>query len=278
MPPTTTPLHAAAVAFYRAAMQALRREEIPFLVGGAYALHRYAGIQRYTKDFDVFVRPADCFRALRAFAAQGWRAELTFPHWLGKAYYDGDFVDVIFSSGNGMVPVDEEWFTHAVPATVLDEEVLLVPAEEIIWSKAYIMERERFDGADIAHLLRARGEQLDWHRLRRRFGVHWQLLLVHLILFRFIYPDETLALPPELQQELLAELEQDLGDGTAGDRLCQGTLLSREQYLRDITDFGYTDARLPPHGNMTAAAIAHWTAAIGNDTPAPPAAQAVAAR
>ena len=38
-------------------------------------------------------------------------------------------------------------------------ELLGVPVkhcapEEMIWMKAYIMERERFDGADIAHILR----------------------------------------------------------------------------------------------------------------------------
>ena len=34
----------------------------------------------------------------------------------------------------------------------------LIPAEEMIWSKAFIMERERYDGADVAHILRACAE------------------------------------------------------------------------------------------------------------------------
>ena len=34
----------------------------------------------------------------------------------------------------------------------LGAEVLLCPVEEILWSKGYIQERERYDGADIAHL------------------------------------------------------------------------------------------------------------------------------
>ena len=38
---------------------------------------------------------------------------------------------------------------------VLDQPARLVPAEEIIWTKAFIMERERYDGADVAHILRA---------------------------------------------------------------------------------------------------------------------------
>ena len=269
---TMEEMHPEAVAFYQKAMRALQNAGVPFLVGGAFALHRYADISRYTKDFDVFVRPADCPRALQAFADQGWRSELTFPHWLGKAYHGDEFVDVIFSSGNGLVPVDDEWFAHAVPATVLGEPALLMPAEEMIWSKAYIMERERFDGADIAHLLRAQGERLDWDRLRRRFGAHWQLLLVHLVLYHFVYPGRPLPAPQWLRDELIGALSQDVSRSVTRDDLCQGTLLSRGQYLRDINDWGCRDARLAPFGAMTPEAVAHWTAAIGNDTPPAPAA------
>ena len=42
--------------------------------------------------------------------------------------------------------------------------------EEMIWMRAYIMERERFDRADIAHILRCYIAELDWWHLVRRFG------------------------------------------------------------------------------------------------------------
>jgi hypothetical protein len=48
-------------------------------------------------------------------------------------------------------------------------------------------------------------------------------------------------------------------------RVCQGTVLSRAQYLVDVDRWGYADARLPPLGNMTAEHVAHWTAAIERD-------------
>jgi hypothetical protein len=44
-------------------------------------------------------------------------------------------------------------FAHSGTCIILDTPVRIAPLEEIIWQKAYIMERERFDGADIAHLL-----------------------------------------------------------------------------------------------------------------------------
>src|SRR5207253_3548162 len=85
--------------FYRHAIRCLKKAEVPFLVGGAYALAVYTGIVRHTKDFDVFVRPEDCRRALDALAAAGYRTELTFSHWLGKAFHRDGFLDVLFSSG-----------------------------------------------------------------------------------------------------------------------------------------------------------------------------------
>ena len=45
--------------------------------------------------------------------------------------------------------------------------------------------------------------------------------------------------------------------------VCYGTLLSREQYLYDITDLNYADARIPPVGRMTPHDIEIWQAAIG---------------
>src|SRR5262249_54406684 len=148
----------------------------------------YTGIARHTKDLDVFLRPADVPSALEAFKAGGYRTELVFSHWLAKAYHGNDFVDLIFCSGNGLCRVDDVWFRPAVEGEVLGLRTHLIPVEEMVWQKGYIMERERFDGADILHLLRARGRHIDWARLVDRYGPHWRVLLSHLVLFGFVYP------------------------------------------------------------------------------------------
>jgi hypothetical protein len=44
--------------------------------------------------------------------------------------------------------------------------------------------------------------------------------------------------------------------------ICNGTLLSREQYLDDVEKCGYWDGRLEPVGRMTQEEIDIWTAAI----------------
>ena len=247
------------LAFYRHAMETLQQAGIPFLVGGAYAYARYTGIVRHTKDFDVFIHPRDFERTLEAFARDGCQVERNFPHWLGKAWCGDDFVDVIFSSGNGVARVDRRWFEHAVDEEVLGIQVKLCPAEEMIWSKSFIMERERFDGADVAHLLCCRAGDLDWTRLVGRFGEHGRVLLAHLVLFGYIYPDKAGVIPRWVLDTLIEQVKTE--DGPAqGKRLCRGTILSRGQYLVDIEEWGYQDARLEPLGQMTEEEVEIWTA------------------
>jgi hypothetical protein len=251
-----------ALAFYRRALHLLEDSGIPFLVGGAYALQHYTGIVRHTKDFDVFVRPTDCRRVLDTFAAAGYRTELTFPHWLGKVYGGDDFVDVIFSSGNGVATVDDGWFKYAVDGEMFGERIKLCPAEEIIWSKGFVLARERYDGADINHLIRASGRDLDWRRLLARYGRHWRVLFSHLVLFGFVYPGEREAVPAWVLEELTGRLRRETGTPPPGKKVCQGTLISREQYLTDVEHWGYEDARLRPGGPMSPGDVQIWTDAI----------------
>jgi len=75
--------------------------------------------------------------------------------------------------------------------------------------KAYIMERERFDGADIAHILQSYAERLDWPHLVRRFGPDWRVLLSHLVLFGYIYPSERDKIPNAIMSDLIARLQSE---------------------------------------------------------------------
>ena len=247
---------------YRTALETLNRSGVPYMVGGTYAFHYYAGITRSTKDFDIFVRPRDVQRMLDVLTRAGFKADVAHSHWLAKAHHGGRFIDVIFSSGNGVAEVDDEWFAHAVDEDVLGVPVKLCPAEEMIWSKALIMERERFDGADVAHLLRHCSGLLDWGRMVRRFGQHWRVLLSHLVLFGFIYPGERALVPSAIVKDLVNRLLAELDVPTRDSKVCQGTLLSRSQYLVDVDEWGYEDARVQPRGSMTDAQVAEWTAAI----------------
>jgi hypothetical protein len=247
--------------FYRDAMEVLTRAQVPFLVGGAFAFIHQAGIDKSTKDLDIFARPSDVQRLLEACALAGYDTELVFSHWLAKIRSPEGFIDVIFSSGNGMATVDDGWFDHASGGEVLTVSVKIAPPEETIWSKAFVMERERYDGADISHLILALGPGLDWTRLLARFGAHWRVLLAHLILFGFIFPSARSRIPEVVMRELVGRLESEIGVPDAAEPVCYGTLLSWSQYLGDVLGGSFRDARVRPYGTMSAEEVARWTSA-----------------
>ena len=268
---------AATQRFHASVLTELNTAGFEFLVGGGHALERYLGIGRSVKDLDLFMRERDVPGALSHIEQRlGYAWEMTFPHWLGKIKrHDREHIDVIFNSGNGVCAVDDEWFRHAMPSTVMGQPARLCPAEETIWSKAFVMERERYDGADIAHLIHARAEALDWDRLVRRFGRHWRVLLSHLILFGFVYPSERTRVPEALMRRCLRALEHEMRHPAAR-RVCRGPITSRAQYLVDVQLWGYQDARLVPHGTLSEEDASIWTAAIDEGESRPVGAEALA--
>jgi hypothetical protein len=267
---------AATQRFYTSVLAELNAAGIQFLVGGGHALESYLGIGRSVKDLDLFMREHDVPAALgRIEERLGFQSEITYRHWLAKIKHDGrEHIDVIFNSGNAGCAVDDEWFRYAVPSTVMDEPIRLCPVEETIWSKAFVMERERYDGADIAHLIHARAEAMDWRRLARRFGKHWRVLLSHLILFGFIYPSERTRIPEPLMRRCMQLLDREMRQASAR-RICNGPLTSRAQYLVDVQLWGYEDARLQPHGSMSEVDASIWTAAIDESQSRPVGADAL---
>jgi hypothetical protein len=224
-------------------ISALKDAEIPFVVAGAYALHLYTGIYRDTKDLDLFLPREHVDRALEILSAAGFRTEMSDPIWIAKAHASDDyFADLIFSSGNGVAVVDDLWIERANPGVIYGAPILTAPPEEIIWSKAFVCERERFDGADINHLILARGKQMDWDHLLWRFGPHWEVLLAHLVFYRFSYPGQRDHVPRRVWEDLM-DRAHSLKTIPSQKRYCRGMLIARGQYGVDIEHWGYTDAR-----------------------------------
>ena len=246
--------------FYKTVLRALLQHDVPCLVGGTFALEAHTGIRRATKDLDLFIKREDWHRAAGALSLEGMETPLTFPHWLGKALYGRHSVDLLFGSGNGLCPVDDSWFAPRREIRVSGVPAQLCSAEELIWSKSFVQERERFDGADVMHLLRARADSLDWDRLLYRFGPHWEVLLSHLVMFGFVFPGDRQRIPESVMTLLLARVAAPPPPPPVP--VCRGTLLSREQYLVDVEEGGDIDARLPPYGSVSAEDLVTWTAQI----------------
>src|SRR5262249_53592257 len=116
----------------------------------------------------------------------------------------------------------------------------------------------------ILHLILRCGPTLDWQRLLRRFGEHWRVLLSHLVVFGFVYPGERTSIPPWVMDQLLGRVQKEMTAPPNEGRVCRGPLISRAQYLIDIDDWGYADARVGPRGVMSEDEVAGWTAAINS--------------
>lgn len=240
--------------FYLHALTLMDQSGAKYVVGGGYAMACYTGIVRHTKDLDVFIKRGDRDRVLDVFAKAGYETDLHWPHFLAKAITKDAFVDILYGSANGLCTVDDAMLAHPVREDVLGRSAPLCPIEEMIWSKAFVQSRDRFDGADIMHLIRARADGIDWHRLRNRFrGGHERVLLGHLLMFGYVYPSERDRVPMWVTDELFAAAK---GEPREARKVCQGTFLSNDQYLFDVAKWGYADARLRPQGPLTFEEIA----------------------
>jgi hypothetical protein len=249
------------IACYRAVIDLLEANRVPFLLGGAYALHDYTGIPRDTKDFDLMVRPKHVHQVLRICRKAGYQARVEFSHWLAKIIHRSAVIDVIFRAGNGLGSIDDNWFNGATKTEVFGRKVRVAPPEEIIWQKAYIMERERYDGADVAHLIAGFAERIKWNHLLDRFGPDWRVLLSHLILFGFVFPGKRDLIPKDVMNDLLSRLMAELNQPPVNDKTCNGTLLSRIQYHSDIAVDGLIDARTDRRCKINSKELKAWTAA-----------------
>jgi hypothetical protein len=223
------------------ALQLLCEAGVPFVVGGAYAYAHYTGLHRDTKDLDLFLRKADADRAIDLFEANGWRTERNTHGWLHKAFWGECLVDLIYSSGNAIPQVDDAWVEHGVEGEVLGQRCLISPVEEMIWNKSFVLERERFDGTEINHLILATGPQMDWERLLQRFERYWEVLLGHLMFFRFAYPSEREHVPAWVMWGLLGRGFDSVRGGNWSGKLCRGRLLSQLGYHVDVEEQSYED-------------------------------------
>jgi hypothetical protein len=225
------------------ALRALVDAKVPFVVAGAYAYFEYTGIFRDTKDLDVFLRRRDLERAFAALEADGFTRQMEDPGWIAKAWKGEWFVDLIFSSGNGIAVVDDGWFAHARDGEVMGVPVKLAPPEEMIWSKGFVCERERHDVHDVSNLVRAVGHEMDWERLLGRYGDHWEVLLSHLVVFRFAFPSDRSQVPRWVMDELLRRALAQLSEDDPPRRVCRGTVVTKEQYRHVVEHLGYEDER-----------------------------------
>ncbi|HEY0629542.1 MAG TPA: nucleotidyltransferase [Sphingomicrobium sp.] len=227
--------------FFADCLRLLTEAGYPFLVSGTFALAHHTGIVRPTKDLDVFCKSGDYPRFLSSFQEQGYRTEVEDERWIAKVFKSEKYIDIIFNVSSAVVPVTDEWFAHAPQTQLFGLNVRVTPATEFIWSKMFMQYRDRYDGADVAHIILKKHEEIDWQRLLSGVELYWEVLLMHLINFRFVYPSERELVPRWLFDELIGRLQAQADVPPSTVRMCRGRLLSPADYLVDVNDWGFAD-------------------------------------
>lgn len=227
--------------FYRAVLETVQDSGVPFLVGGTYAVSSYTHIVRPTKDLDIFCRAGDFPKVLEHAAAAGFKTEVPDERWIAKLKRGRFFVDVIFGSTIAVTAVNDQWFEASHSGTVLGLTVQLLPPTEVIWSKAFVQDRHRYDASDIAHIILIKSEAIDWRRLLAYFEQYWEVLLMHLLNFRFVYPSERELVPRWLFEELMDRLRRQADLPAPTRKICRGHLFSPHDYNIDLRDWGFGD-------------------------------------
>lgn len=233
--------HPEAEAFYIEALAELTRLGTPYLLAGTYALSAYTGISRPTKDLDIFCKAGDYQRILAHFQSIGYAVEIEDERWLGKVYKGQHFFDVIFASSNSTMPIGDSWFEHARQIEVMGLPVRIVGPTELVYSKCFIQLRHRYDGADVAHTILKAHDLIDWRRLLAHMEVHWEVLLIHLLNFRWVYPTERDKVPKWLIDELLDRLGNQRQLPPPQMKVCRGRMFSRIDYEIDVKEWGFAD-------------------------------------
>lgn len=229
-----------ATAVYCGALTLLREHACNFMVGGGFAVSHYTGIPRLTKDLDIFCQSEEYPQILKCFETHGYQIELTDSRWLAKVFKGCHYIDVIFDTVNGICRVDESWYAHASEGDFHGVPVKYIPAEELIWCKIYVQNRERNDSADINHVLLKVGHALDWKRLLAHLNPHWHLLLAQILIFQFVYPSDYRNIIPDwLFQELMDRAREQYELPASVEKVCRGPLIDQTQYEVDIKSWNY---------------------------------------
>ncbi len=197
---------------YKSVIAEARKQNVQFAIGGGLATMTYAGQWRDTKDIDIYVMERDRERMIRVVTEAGLRdyyEQKPYDRkWIYRSYQDEIIVDIIWSMANGRAPVDEGWL-QGPEAETGGERFRLLRPEEAVWSKLYIVQRDRCDWPDSLSLLYTIGAELDWHLLLDRTGDDRLLLRGLLSIFRWLCPDGAQRLPAWIWEELEAGDSQE---------------------------------------------------------------------
>jgi Nucleotidyl transferase of unknown function (DUF2204) len=191
---------------YQRVIADCRAAGLRFAVGGGLAIGVYTGLWRATKDIDLYVLPEDREKLIQILTRAGlvdYYDELPYDRaWIYRSTQGKVIVDVIWAMANHKTDVDERWILGGPEVTIWGETFRIVPPEEMIWAKLYVMQRDRCDWPDVLNMLYSKRETVDWRHLIDRLGVDAPLLHGVLELFRWLAPNRAQDIPAWVWREL----------------------------------------------------------------------------
>lgn len=226
--------------FFAEVLKALNDSEVPYAVSGAFALHHCTGIWRGLKDLDVCLPAAAVAPAGDLAKQRGFFFEPLDPVWIAKIRCGKLYVDLITGMSNGVLAVNPSWIDRARSVNILGIQTRVLAPEELLASKLFIARRDRFDGADVAHIIFRTGDRLDWDRILSLVGEHWELLLWSLIFFRYAYPGYSCAVPAPVWRSLLGKFQEQVRQ-PALTLPFRGSLIDDRAFAIDVNDWKLDD-------------------------------------
>ena len=191
-------------AVYLDAIRVTRKTGARFLLGGAFGLAAYTGRWRNTKDLDFFVLPAVKDKIVDALTKAGFEDyydRLAYDRgWIYRAVRNDVIVDTIWQTPNRRSQVDEQWFTESRSAVLRGESLSVIPAEELLAIKLYVLQRDRCDWPDLINLLYENCSALNWNHVLDRLGADRGLLGGLLHVFNWLSPHRARSIPAEIRQ------------------------------------------------------------------------------
>jgi len=187
-------------ALYTQALDMADQAGLRYVLGGGLAFSELAGRARNTKDLDLYVLPSDKDAMVEAVLSAGYHDYYeTLPYdrsWIFRTAKDDVIIDVIWTSPNHRMEVDEDWISKGPAVQVRDRVLRLIPPEELIWAKLYIVQKDRCDWPDLLNILNDRAHEFDWNRLLRMVGERDAALLGGLLsTFRWLCPCDAMGVP-----------------------------------------------------------------------------------
>ncbi len=195
----TGEIPAEAAEVYECVLGRMRREHIPFALGGGLALGVYTCDVRDPKDLDLYILPEDRETAVSILCRCGledyYPVKQYVRDWIYRGHQNGIIVDAIWAMANKRAEVDMRWLDAGPTIEMFGQEVRVIPPEELIWSKLYVLQKDRCDWPDIINLIQVCGPSLDWDHLLARVGADRPLVKGILSVFSWVSPARAASIP-----------------------------------------------------------------------------------